>query len=191
MLLPSPWHGGAADDATPNALRFRTESPNSQSSPLPGKAFFSMSSATAIRGRIRRLTLATGIVAAVGAGLLAPTATALAAEPGTPTAGVTAAADTRGIVATHDPSLAFELIDTDGVPMGNQNVRVCTGTKSIGPFTDVTMAVLLPTGSGGSGTLPAGDGGGVGAGDGCTEADGRGEHRHDRRHGGAGRAHRG
>ncbi|MCX5309753.1 hypothetical protein [Streptomyces sp. NBC_00154] len=136
--------------------------------------------------RIRRLTLAISIVAAVGGGLLAPTVTALAAEPGTPTAGVTAAADTWGIDATHDPSLAFEPIDTDGVSMGNQNVMVCMGTKNIGPFTDGTKAVLLPTGSGGSGTSPAGDGGGAGAGDGCTEADAGGEHRHERRHGGAG-----
>ncbi|MFF3058582.1 hypothetical protein [Streptomyces sp. NPDC057909] len=70
--------------------------------------------------------------------------------------------------------------------MGDQNVRVCMGTKNIRPFTDGTKAVLLPTGSGGSGTHPAGDGGGVGAGDGCTEADAGGEHRHERRHGGAG-----
>ncbi|MGW1706082.1 hypothetical protein ACWCP8_11150 [Streptomyces sp. NPDC002206] len=70
--------------------------------------------------------------------------------------------------------------------MGNQNVRVCMGTKSIGPFTDGTKAVLLPTGSGGNGMLPAGDDGGVGAGDGCTEADDGGGHRHERRHCGTG-----
>ncbi|MFF0288157.1 hypothetical protein [Streptomyces sp. NPDC005262] len=46
--------------------------------------------------------------------------------------------------------------------------------------------VLLPAGRSGKGTLPVGDGGGIGAGDGCTEADCGGEHRHERRHGDTG-----
>ncbi|MGW6899507.1 hypothetical protein [Streptomyces sp. NBC_01727] len=138
---------------------------------------------TAVRGRARRLTLATSIVAAVGAGLLAPAASALSARPGTPAAGVTAAADTRGIDATHDP-FAFGTADDGGVPTGSQNVRVHMGTKAIGPFTDATGTVLLPTDRGGRGTLPVGDGGGIAAGDGCTEADLGSEHRYARRPGG-------
>ncbi|MFD7757526.1 hypothetical protein [Streptomyces sp. NPDC059757] len=141
---------------------------------------------TAVRGRARQFTLATSIVVAVGAGVLAPAAIALSSRPGTPTPGVTAAADTRGIDAAHDHSLAFEMVDADRVPIGNQNVRVCTDTKTIVPFAYATETVLLPTDRGGKGRHPAGDGGGIGAGDGCTEADCGGEHRHQRRHGGAG-----
>ncbi|MGY4906237.1 hypothetical protein [Streptomyces sp. 900116325] len=141
---------------------------------------------TAVRGRARRLTLATSIVAAVGAGLLTPAAIALSARTGTPAAGVTAAADTRGTAATHDHPFAFGTVDDGGVPTGNQNVRVRMGTKAIGPFTDATGTVLLPTDLGGRGTLPVGDGGGIGAGDGCTEADRGSEHRHARRPGGTG-----
>ncbi|MFF5277320.1 hypothetical protein [Streptomyces sp. NPDC000133] len=141
---------------------------------------------TAVRGRARRLTLATSIVAAVGAGLLTPAAIALSARTGTPAPGVTAAADTRGTAATHDHPFAFGTVDDGGVPTGNQNVRVRMGTKAIGPFTDATRTVLLPTDLGGRGTLPVGDGGGIGAGDGCTEADRGSEHRHARRPGGTG-----
>ncbi|MET7522142.1 hypothetical protein [Streptomyces sp900116325] len=141
---------------------------------------------TAVRGRARRLTLATSIVAAVGAGLLTPAAIALSARTGTPAAGVTAAADTRGTAATHDHPFAFGTVDDGGVPTGNQSVRVRVGTKAIGPFTDATGTVLLPTDLGGRGTLPVGDGGGIGAGDGCTEADRGSEHRHARRPGGTG-----
>ncbi|MFI5628786.1 hypothetical protein ACIA8E_05275 [Streptomyces sp. NPDC051664] len=141
---------------------------------------------TAIRGRARRLTLATSIVVAVGAGVLAPAAIALSARPGIPTAGVTAAADTRVTDATHGHSLAFAMVDADGAPIGNQNVRVCMGTKTISPFTNAPETALLPTDRGGKGTLPVGDGGDTGAGDGCTEADYGGEHRHERRHGGPG-----
>ncbi|MFJ7947720.1 hypothetical protein ACIQ6K_29320 [Streptomyces sp. NPDC096354] len=140
---------------------------------------------TSIRGRARRLTLATSIVAAVGAGLLAPAAIALSARPGTPAAEMTAAADTRAIDATHDHSFAFETVDDGGVPTGNQNVRVRMGTRVVDPFTNATETVLLPTDRGGKGALPVGFGGGIGAGDGCTEADCGGEHRHARRHGGA------
>ncbi|MET7493870.1 hypothetical protein [Streptomyces sp900116325] len=139
---------------------------------------------TAVRGRARRLTLATSIVAAVGAGLLTPAAIALSARPGTPPAGVTAAAGTRGTAATHGRPFAFGTVDDGGVPTGNQNVRVHMGTKAIGPFTDATGTVLLPTDRGGRGTLPVGDGGGIGAGDGCTEADRGSEHRYARRPGG-------
>ncbi|MET8190756.1 hypothetical protein ABZV15_34325 [Streptomyces sp. NPDC005246] len=141
---------------------------------------------TAIRGRARQFTVATSIVVAVGAGVLAPAAIALSSRPGTPTAGVTAAADTRGIDATHDHSRAFETVDADGVPIGNQNVRVCTDTRTVVPFTHATETVVLPTDHRGKGALPAGHGGGIGAGDGCIEADCGGEHRHERRHGDAG-----
>ncbi|MFD4227424.1 hypothetical protein [Streptomyces sp. NPDC058545] len=145
-----------------------------------------MAFSTAVRGRARQFTLATSIVVAVGAGVLAPAAIALSSRPGTPTAGVTAAADARGIDAAHDRSLAFEMADADGVPIGNQNVRVCTDTKTIVPFAHATETVLLPTDRSDKGAHPAGGGGGIAAGDGCTEADCGGEHQHERRHGGAG-----
>ncbi|WP_030916645.1 hypothetical protein [Streptomyces sp. NRRL B-24720] len=146
---------------------------------------------TAVRGRARRLTLATSILAAIGAGLLTPAAIALSARPGTPPAEVTAAAGTRGTAATHDRPFAFGTVDDGGVPTGHQNGRLHMGAKAIGPITDTTGTLLLPTDRDGGGTLPVGDGGGIGAGDGCTEADRGSEHRHARRPGGTGWAHRG